>query len=174
MARNKTQKRKEFGSVLLLLALFADMAATAEAKTPLDKYSVHVGEAAIHNKKRNNHLQERFNGTSRAAEAQTRHQERRFTAHYRILRPLQLRPAAHGHRETHPGPGGRHHHPRVRQVADDNRQRRLGSGGGTVKHLGGIIRVGPLRVPAGLAAPRRPRMEAGSCVATNNYSWDHK
>ena len=36
------------------------------AKTPLDKFSVHVGEAAIHNKKRNNNVQERFNGTFRA------------------------------------------------------------------------------------------------------------
>ena len=38
------------------------------AKTPLDKFSVHVGEAAIHNKKRNNNVQERFNGTFRAAQ----------------------------------------------------------------------------------------------------------
>ena len=37
------------------------------AQTPLDKYSVHVDEAAIHNKKRNNNVQERFNGTFRAA-----------------------------------------------------------------------------------------------------------
>ena len=36
------------------------------AKTPLDKFSVHVGEAAIHNKKRNNNVQERFNGTFRS------------------------------------------------------------------------------------------------------------
>ena len=36
------------------------------ARTPLDKCSVHVGEAAIHNKKRNNNVQERFNGTFRA------------------------------------------------------------------------------------------------------------
>ncbi len=42
--------------------------AVFEAKTPLDKCSVHVSEAAIHNKKRNNHLQERFNGTFRAAQ----------------------------------------------------------------------------------------------------------
>ena len=38
------------------------------AQTPLDKYSVHVDEAAIHNKKRNNNVQERFNGTFRAAQ----------------------------------------------------------------------------------------------------------
>ncbi len=38
------------------------------AKTPLDKCSVHVSEAAIHNKKRNNRIQERFNGTFRAAQ----------------------------------------------------------------------------------------------------------
>ena len=36
------------------------------ARTPLDKCSVHVGDAAIHNKKRNNNVQERFNGTFRA------------------------------------------------------------------------------------------------------------
>ena len=35
------------------------------AKTPLDKYSVHVSDACINNKKRNNNIQERTNGTFR-------------------------------------------------------------------------------------------------------------
>ena len=36
------------------------------ARTPLGKYNMYVDEAAIHNKKRNNNVQERFNGTFRA------------------------------------------------------------------------------------------------------------
>ena len=62
-----------------------------------------------------------------------------------------LGPTAHGHRGMHSGPGGRHHHPRARQVAGDNRQRRPGGVGSTVRHLGGVIRVGPLRIPMGPA-----------------------
>lgn len=36
------------------------------ARTPLDKCSVHVGDAAIRDRKRNNNVQERFNGTFQA------------------------------------------------------------------------------------------------------------
>ena len=63
------------------------------AQTPLDKCSVHVGEAAIHNKKRNNHLRERFNGTFRAAQRTRRGIKSAsswlivgFFAHYNFVR----------------------------------------------------------------------------------------
>ena len=36
------------------------------AKTPLDKHSVHISNASLKNKKRNNNFQERYNGTFRA------------------------------------------------------------------------------------------------------------
>ena len=42
------------------------------AQTPLDKCSVHVSEAAIRNKKRNNNVQERFNGTFGASQGTRR------------------------------------------------------------------------------------------------------
>ena len=64
------------------------------AQTPLDKCSVHVGEAAIRNKKRNNNVQERFNGTFGASQG-PRHGIKSagsrlivgFLVHYNFVRP---------------------------------------------------------------------------------------
>ena len=64
------------------------------ARTPLDKCSVHVGEAAIRNKKRNNNVQERFNGTFRAFQRPRRGIKKPdsplidgFFTHYNFVRP---------------------------------------------------------------------------------------
>ena len=64
------------------------------ARTPLDKCSVHVGEAAIRNRKRNNNAQERFNGTFRAFQRPRRGIKDAgsrlivgFFVHYNFVRP---------------------------------------------------------------------------------------
>ena len=64
------------------------------AQAPLDKCSVHVSEAAIHNKKRSNNVQERFNGTFRAFQRPRRGIKSAgsrlivgFFVHYDFVRP---------------------------------------------------------------------------------------
>ena len=122
------------------------------ARTPLDKCSVHVGEAAIHNKKRNNNVQERFNGTFRAFQRPRRGIKSAssqiivgFFVYYNFVRSH----TALGGRTPAQAAGITIHGHNKWQTMIGNAA--LAAGGGTVRHLGEGHPHGPLRITTGPA-----------------------